>query len=133
VSESESHSESVGGLKEFPEGKIRRRFVKGREIAVVLWEGRFYAFSNRCPHADFQMHFGFVEDDKLHCPIHYAEFELATGKAVFGPAGVPDIETFAVEADGESVRVTAPRAENLTPGPSPLRQGSGHACEERGA
>jgi len=111
VSKSGSHIESVGGLNEFPEGKIRRRFVNGREIAVVLWGGRFYAFSNRCPHADFQMHFGFVEDDKLHCPIHYAEFELATGKAVFGPAGVSDIETFAVEADGESVRVSVPAAE----------------------
>lgn len=105
-----SEGESVGGLNEFPEGRIRRRFVNGREIAVVLWGGRFYAFSNRCPHADFQMHFGFVEADRLHCPIHYAEFELATGKAVFGPAGVSDIETFAVESDGEFVRVSVPRA-----------------------
>ena len=116
MSKSGSHIESVGGLNEFPEGKIRRRFVNGREIAVVLWGGRFYAFSNRCPHADFQMHFGFVEDDKLHCPIHYAEFELATGRAVFGPAGVSDIETFAVEADGESVRVSVPAAEERDEG-----------------
>jgi nitrite reductase/ring-hydroxylating ferredoxin subunit len=99
---------SVGQLTEFPEGKIRRRFVNGREIAVVLWEGRFYAFSNRCPHADFQLHFGFIENDKVHCPIHYAEFELATGKAVFGPTGIPGIETFPVQSDDAEVRVTAP-------------------------
>ncbi len=116
-----SKFESVGGLNQFPEGKIRRRFVNGREIGVVLWCERFYAFSNRCPHADFQLHFGFVEDNKLHCPIHYAEFELATGKAVFGPAGISDIETFAVEADGESVRVSVPavreaREKGGTPG-----------------
>jgi nitrite reductase/ring-hydroxylating ferredoxin subunit len=103
-----SEFESVGGLNEFPEGKIRRRFVNGREIAVVLWEGRFYAFSNRCPHADFQLHFGFIENDKVHCPIHYAEFELATGKAVFGPAGIADLETFAVEGDEAEVRVAVP-------------------------
>ena len=100
-----SEYHEVGALREFPQGKIRRRFVEGREIAVVCWRERFYAFSNRCPHADFQMHFGFVEDDKLHCPIHYAEFDLATGKAVFGPAGVADIETFAVAVDGEVVKV----------------------------
>jgi nitrite reductase/ring-hydroxylating ferredoxin subunit len=106
-----SDAESAGGLNEFPEGKIRRRFVNGREIALVFWQGRFYAFSNRCPHAGFQMHFGFVEGDKLHCPIHYAEFELATGKAVFGPAGIAGIETFAVEADADGVRVAVPEAE----------------------
>jgi nitrite reductase/ring-hydroxylating ferredoxin subunit len=103
-----SEFEGVGGVGEFPEGKIRRRFVNGREIAVVLWGGRFYAFNNRCPHADFQMHFGFVEDDRLHCPIHYAEFELATGKAVYGPEGVADIATFPVEVDGEVVKVRVP-------------------------
>jgi nitrite reductase/ring-hydroxylating ferredoxin subunit len=105
-----TESQSVGALNEFPEGKIRRRFVNGREIAVVLWEGRFYAFDNRCPHADFQLHFGFIENDKIHCPIHYAEFELATGKAVFGPAGVSDLETFTVEPDAHQVRVTLPQA-----------------------
>jgi nitrite reductase/ring-hydroxylating ferredoxin subunit len=105
-----SEFEGVGGLNEFPKGKIRRRFVNGREIAVVLWEGRFYAFSNRCPHADFQLHFGFIENDKVHCPIHYAEFELATGKAVYGPEGVSDLETFGVEAVGGEVRVSVPES-----------------------
>jgi nitrite reductase/ring-hydroxylating ferredoxin subunit len=99
----------VGALREFPEGKIRRRMVDGREVGVVLWGGCFYAFSNRCPHADFQMHFGFVEGEKLHCPIHYAEFELATGKAVYGPEGVPDIATYTVRVDEDTVQV------NLTP------------------
>jgi nitrite reductase/ring-hydroxylating ferredoxin subunit len=95
----------VGALDEFPEGKIRRRFAGGRELAVVFWQGRFYAFANRCPHADFQMHFGFVEGEKLHCPIHYAEFELATGRAVYGPHGVPDIATYPVRVTGGTVEV----------------------------
>jgi nitrite reductase/ring-hydroxylating ferredoxin subunit len=96
----------VGALREFPEGKIRRRMVNGHEVGVVLWQGRFYAFSNRCPHADFQMHFGFVENDKLHCPIHYAEFDLATGKAVFGPEGVPNIATYSARIEAETVQVS---------------------------
>jgi nitrite reductase/ring-hydroxylating ferredoxin subunit len=101
-----SEYHNVGALNEFPEGRIRRRMVEGREVGVVLWGGCFYAFSNRCPHADFQMHFGFVEGEKLHCPIHYAEFELATGKAVFGPAGVRDIPTYGVRVEGDSVQVS---------------------------
>jgi len=95
----------VGALVEFPEGKIRRRMVDGNEVGVVLWRGRFYAFSNRCPHAGFQMHFGFVEAEKLHCPIHYAEFELATGAAVYGPHGVRDIATYTVRVQDATVQV----------------------------
>jgi nitrite reductase/ring-hydroxylating ferredoxin subunit len=98
--------EDVGALREFPEGKIRRRMVQGQEVGVVLWNGCFYAFSNRCPHADFQMHFGFVEGEKLHCPIHYAEFELATGKAVYGPEGVRDIATYPVRVTADAVEVS---------------------------
>ena len=95
----------VGALREFPEGKIRRRMVDGNEVGVVLWNGRFYAFSNRCPHADFQLHFGFVEGEKLHCPIHYAEFDLATGKATYGPQGLTDLPTYTVRVENETVQV----------------------------
>ncbi len=105
-----SEYHEVGQLREFPEGKIRRRMVAGREIGVVLWCQRFYAFSNRCPHADFQMNFGFVEGEKLHCPIHYAEFELATGKAMYGPVGIADIATYEVRVEGENVEVAVPPA-----------------------
>jgi nitrite reductase/ring-hydroxylating ferredoxin subunit len=106
-----SEFEGVGGLNEFPEGRIRRRSVNGREIAVALWQGRFYAFSNRCPHADFQLHFGYIEENKVHCPIHFAEFELATGKAVYGPEGVADLPVFQVKVEEGEVRVAVPEAD----------------------
>jgi len=98
-----SHYQDIGALRGFPEGKIRRRMVQGQEVGIVLWSGHFYAFSNRCPHADFQMNFGYFECDKLHCPIHYAEFELATGKAVYAPQGTVDIATYAVRVEDERV------------------------------
>lgn len=98
--------QDVGPLREFPEGKIRRRMVDGHEVGVVFWQGTFYAFNNRCPHADFQMSFGFVEGEKLHCPIHYAEFELATGKAVYGPEGITNIVTYSVRVHNETVQVS---------------------------
>ena len=96
----------VGALREFPEGRLRRRLVEGNEVAVVLWNGRFYAFSNRCPHAGFQMHFGFLEGEKLHCPIHYAEFDLETGKALYGPAGITDIAAYTVRVNHDTVEVS---------------------------
>ena len=101
-----SQYHDVGLLREFPEGKIRRRMVEGQEVAVVLWGDRFYAFSNRCPHADFQMNFGYIEDEKLHCPIHYAEFDLAAGRALYGPEGLTDIPAYAVRVQDDAVQVS---------------------------
>jgi nitrite reductase/ring-hydroxylating ferredoxin subunit len=95
----------VGALTEFPEGKIRRRMLEGAEVAVVLWQGRFYAFANRCPHADFQMNFGYIEDDRLHCPIHYAEFDLETGACTYGPGGTPAIAAYATRINEGRVEV----------------------------
>ena len=87
----------------FPEGKIRRFFRGGREIAIVLHEGELRGFSNRCTHEDFQLHFGYIEDGCVHCPIHYGVFDVTSGKAVSGP--VTDLETFKVRVEGEDVYV----------------------------
>lgn len=96
----------IGNLDYFPEEKIRRFFRSGREIAVVRYQGQFYAFSNRCTHADFQLHFGFVEDGCIWCPIHYGVYELASGKAKSGP--VTDLATFEVRIQGDEVLVGVP-------------------------
>jgi nitrite reductase/ring-hydroxylating ferredoxin subunit len=95
---------TIDAISAFREEKIRRYFLGGREIGVVLYKGRFYAFSNRCTHADFQLHFGFVEDGCLWCPIHYGVYDLATGKAVSGP--VTDLPSYAVRVDGEAVQLS---------------------------
>jgi naphthalene 1,2-dioxygenase system ferredoxin subunit len=94
---------SVGPLERFSESKIRRFFLDGREVGVVLYKERFYAFSNRCTHNDFQMHFGYIEDDFLWCPIHYGQYELATGNAVSGP--VTDLKSYEVRVVADEVQI----------------------------
>ncbi len=94
---------TIANVADFREGKIRRYFVSGREIGVVLWDGRWHAFSNRCTHNDFQLHFGYIEDGCIQCPIHNGAFDLESGKAVFGP--VTDLPMYEIQVDEESVQV----------------------------
>jgi len=77
--------------------------LQGHEIGVVLWEGRWHAFSNRCTHNDFQLHFGYIEDGCIHCPIHYGVYDLETGMAKSGP--VTDLPKYGVRVIGEDVQV----------------------------
>jgi nitrite reductase/ring-hydroxylating ferredoxin subunit len=116
---------SVGPLDRFPDGKIRRSFLDGREIAVVRYNDRFYAFDNRCTHNDFQLHFGYIEDGCVWCPIHYGQFDLASGRAVSGP--VTDLKTYEVRVVDGDVQVGIPEVEDTsaTPRTSPLPQGEG--------
>jgi nitrite reductase/ring-hydroxylating ferredoxin subunit len=100
---------AVGPLERFPDSKIRRVFLDGREIAVVQYNERFYAFSNRCTHNDFQLHFGYIEDGCVWCPIHYGQFELETGHAVSGP--VTDLASYEVRVVDGEVQVGVPEAE----------------------
>ena len=97
---------SVGSLDRFPDSKVRRVFLDGHEIGVVQYNGNFYAFSNRCTHNDFQLHFGYIEDGCLWCPIHYGQFDLATGKAVGGP--VTDLKRYEVRVVDGDVQVGLP-------------------------
>jgi nitrite reductase/ring-hydroxylating ferredoxin subunit len=100
---------SAGELDYFPEEKIRRVFRGDREIAIVRYKGEFYAFSSRCTHADFQLHFGFIEDGCLWCPIHYGQFNVTTGEAIGGP--VTDLKTFPVRIEGDTVFIGVPHDE----------------------
>src|SRR5438105_15038505 len=87
---------TIARVSDFKPGKIRRYFLPGKEIAVVQWNGRFYAFSNRCTHNDFQLHFGYVEDARVCCPIHYAEFDIDTGRRKAGPMFIDDLPVYGV-------------------------------------
>jgi nitrite reductase/ring-hydroxylating ferredoxin subunit len=90
----------------FREGKIRRYFLDGQEIAISYWKGRFHAFSNLCPHNQFQFHFSLVDEDRVWCPIHYGEFDLETGARLGGPLNINDLPVYAVRVVGDEVQVS---------------------------
>lgn len=60
--------------------------VEGVRVMLIRHDGKLYALDDLCPHADASMAFGMVGNGCIACPWHYAEFELATGKVLSGPA-----------------------------------------------
>lgn len=76
----------VAESADVPENEGRPFTVDGRRIAVVRHGGTLYAIDDTCTHADASLALGPVGNGCIACPWHYAEFELATGKALSGPA-----------------------------------------------
>ena len=90
------------------EGKGRPFELDGHRIALVRHEGVVYALDDLCPHADASIAFGPVENGCIACPWHFAEFRLATGEVLSGPAK-RGIRTYAVREVAGSVAICLER------------------------
>ena len=58
-------------------------------IAVFRSDGKYFAVSDTCSHAEASLSEGFVEKCQVECPLHFAKFDLSTGKACSLPAMFP--------------------------------------------
>ena len=64
---------------DFVEGEGKPFTVEGTHLAVFLYEGKFQAVDNRCPHMGYPMSQGSIRDGVLICHWHHWEFDLKTG------------------------------------------------------
>ena len=102
--------------------------IGGTEILVCREEGRFYAVENLCPHMEKPLDKSRIRGGVLTCPFHGAQFELASGKVLRGPA-VSCLPSYPVRIVGEKIYValavtepTGVRHYGLLSGVSPSRQ-----------
>ncbi|MBI2423096.1 MAG: Rieske (2Fe-2S) protein [Candidatus Hydrogenedentes bacterium] len=52
----------------------------GKEIALFKMEGRYFACSNRCPHAGARLSEGFLSGTVVTCPWHGWSFDMNPGE-----------------------------------------------------
>lgn len=83
-----------------------RRFDHVAEAPIALYhaESGFYATDDTCTHAQASLSEGDLEGDLVVCPVHWACFDLRTGKAMEFPATV-DLRTYPVRVTGGQVEV----------------------------
>ena len=80
------------------EGEIVRIDVRGfPAVAIARHEGDLYVFPDRCPHAEESLAEGWLEEGRVVCGVHFAEFELGTGEVHNRPAGCPNLSFFRYE------------------------------------
>jgi nitrite reductase/ring-hydroxylating ferredoxin subunit len=56
--------------------------VAGKQIGIYVVGDVVHAVSDVCPHAYALLSQGFVENGTVECPLHGAQFDLATGKCL---------------------------------------------------
>ncbi len=80
--------------------------VEAGDVKIVLAnvDGDIYALEDRCSHQDFPLSDGELEDDRLECVYHGAQFDVCTGRATQLPAIRP-VTSFAVEVRDQEIFV----------------------------
>jgi nitrite reductase (NADH) small subunit len=90
-------------VDDVPHGEGRALTLGGRRIALFRADTGWYALDAVCPHAGGPLADGIVADCRVICPLHERAFDLATGAALSGGAGVG---AYSVEVVGDEVFVS---------------------------
>ncbi|MEU6645520.1 bifunctional 3-phenylpropionate/cinnamic acid dioxygenase ferredoxin subunit [Saccharomonospora sp. NPDC046836] len=93
-------------VAELKEGEVRQASAEP-PVAVYNIGGEVYATSNICSHDHFFLSDGYVDDDRIECSLHFAQFCIRTGEAMTAPATAP-IATYAVEIRDGDIYVSIP-------------------------
>jgi nitrite reductase/ring-hydroxylating ferredoxin subunit len=98
----------VASVSEVEEGQCKGIRVGEKEVALYhLPGGEFCATENVCSHEYALLTDGWMEGDCIECPLHAAQFDIRTGKALSAPAD-QDIAVYPVKAEGDELLVQIP-------------------------
>ncbi len=78
--------------------------VGAHKIGVYKCGDAVHALEDVCPHAFALLTQGFQEDGKIECPLHAAQFEIATGKCL-SEIGQRDLKIFPVRVVNGNVQI----------------------------
>jgi 3-phenylpropionate/trans-cinnamate dioxygenase ferredoxin subunit len=82
--------------------------VGQREVAIYhMPGGEFRSTENVCSHEYALLTEGWMENGCIECPLHAAQFDIRTGKAMSAPAD-ESIAVYPVKLEGEDVMVQLP-------------------------
>jgi len=73
-------------------------------VLLANVEGVFYALRDACGHRRMPLSKGTLEGHVVECPLHFATFDVRTGKPLGGPASA-DVPTFVVQVQDDTVYV----------------------------
>ena len=95
---------AIARVSELAAGEMKFVAVDGQRIVLANVEGRFFALRDVCGHRNAPLSRGRLLGHLIECPLHFALFDLRTGKLVDGPIST-DVPAYEVRVEGETVYV----------------------------
>ena len=89
---------------ELAPGAMTWAVVDRQRIVIANVDGAFYALHDVCGHRGAPLSRGTLTGYVLECPLHYATFDVRTGKLLSGPISA-DVPTCDVRVENDTVYV----------------------------
>ena len=96
----------VANIADIPPGAMKCVAIDRERGLVANVEGIFYAIGDMCGHRRAPLSAGELDGYLVECPLHYAIFDVRTGKFVDGPTSA-DVAAYETRIDGDTVSVRA--------------------------
>jgi 3-phenylpropionate/trans-cinnamate dioxygenase ferredoxin subunit len=94
----------VTRVSELGPGAMKWVAVERERVLLVNVDGAFYALQDACGHRQAPLSRGALHGHVIECPLHFARFDVRTGKLVSGPTAA-DVPTYEVLVDEDTVYV----------------------------
>ena len=94
----------VGKVSDLAPGTMKWVAVDRERVLLANVDGTFYALQDKCGHRQAVLSRGTLRGHVVECPLHFAEFDVRTGKLVTGPIS-EDVPAYEVRVDGDTVYV----------------------------
>ena len=88
---------------EIAAGSVKTVTVNNVDIAIVNYDGEYYAVNNRCPHRGGQLGDGKLVGSDLICPLHGWDFDVRTGISRYNT--LDRVETYPVTIEGDTLKL----------------------------
>jgi nitrite reductase/ring-hydroxylating ferredoxin subunit len=92
----------VAKAADVPPGRMVVVAVDRERIMLANVGGRFYAMRDMCGHRNAPLSRGKLDGHIVECPLHFAQFDVRTGKLIDGPISA-DVPTYDVRVEGDTV------------------------------
>jgi nitrite reductase/ring-hydroxylating ferredoxin subunit len=94
----------VAEIADIPDGTMKCVAIDRERVLLACVDGRFYAIGDMCGHRNAPLSRGKLAGHIVECPLHFAQFDVRSGKLIDGPIST-DVRSYEVKVDGGHVLV----------------------------
>src|SRR5436853_7042088 len=92
---------SVITTSELSPGAMKWVVIDRERVLIANVEGAFYALRDACGHRQAPLSKGTLDGCVIECPLHFATFDVRTGKLLSGPTAA-DVPAYAVQVKDDT-------------------------------
>ena len=95
---------AVGKTGDLAPGEMKFVAVDRERVVLANVDGALYALRDMCGHRNAPLSRGRLTGCLIECPLHFAQFDVRTGKLVDGPVST-DIAVYKVRVEDDIIYV----------------------------